>query len=105
MTINSRAKGASAERELSSVLRAAGFDARRGQQFSGSQDSPDVIGIPGLHIECKRVESGNLYNWLDQAVGDAGTNTPVVIHRRSRRPWVAILKLDDFLTLVKGAAK
>jgi Holliday junction resolvase len=44
--INSRAKGARAERECAKELeRLFGCSARRGQQFSGSSDSPDVVTI------------------------------------------------------------
>lgn len=103
MPINSRDKGAAGERELAAKLREHGYETRRGQQFRGGSDSPDVVGVAGLHIECKRVERGALYDWLDQAVRDAGVSgaTPVVMHRRSRRDWVAILRLDDFLNLLK----
>lgn len=103
--MNSRAKGKVGELELSAYLRERGFsEARRGVQYSGSGDSPDVVGIPGVHVECKRVESGSLYTWLDQACRDsAGTGrVPVVAHRRNRRQWVAILPLDDFLKLLGG---
>lgn len=101
MPLNSRAKGASAERELAAFLREHGYEARRGQQFSGGSDSPDVIGIPGWHVECKRTEKGALYDWLDQSVRDAaGMKVPVVMHRKNRREWVAILRLEDFLNNV-----
>lgn len=101
--INSRQKGKAGELELSKFLREHGFnEARRGVQYSGSSDSPDVVGLPGHHVECKRVESGNLYTWLDQAIHDSDTSrVPVVMHRRNRREWVAILRLEDFLNLVK----
>lgn len=104
--INSRKKGSRGELELVHHLIDFGFDARRGQQFKGTPDSPDIVSEMlskiGLHIECKRVEAGNLYTWLDQAVADAGPNqVPVVMHRRSDHPWVAILKLDDFLRFVQ----
>jgi len=96
--INSRNKGAAGERELAEVLRDHGIDARRGQQFSGGSDSPDVVStLSGIHIECKRVEAGNLYLWLDQAQRDAGTKIPIVAHRRNKKPWVVILDLEDFL--------
>ena len=53
----SRNKGKVGERELAAALRAEGFEsARRGQQYSGSETSADVVGLPGIHIECKRVE-------------------------------------------------
>lgn len=101
MPLNSRAKGAAAERELAAFLRERGYEARRGQQFSGGSDSPDVIGIPGWHVECKRTEKGALYDWLDQSIRDAaGMKVPVVMHRKNRREWVAILRLEDFLNNV-----
>lgn len=104
MTINSRTKGKTGELELAAALRSQGFDSKRGQQFKGGGDSPDVTGLPGFHIEAKRVEAGNLYVWLAQAVRDARIeDIPVVMHRRNKKPWVAILQLDDFLQLVKDA--
>ena len=101
--INSRAKGKTGELELAEFLRERGFDSRRGQQFKGGGDSPDVTGIPGWHIECKLVEKGNLYEWLHQAITDAweSTDKPVVMHRRNHEEWVAIVRLEDFLELVK----
>lgn len=102
MTINSRAKGAAAERELANILKERGYDARRGQQFSGL-GGDDVVGLPGFHVECKRVQAGNLYTWLDQSVRDAaGLATPIVVHRRNGREWVAILRLNDFLDLLEN---
>lgn len=105
----SRDKGKVGEREVAARLRAAGFrDARRGVQFQGGADSADVTGVPGHHMEVKRTEKLNLWGALEQAKRDAATGTgkakaPVVVHRSSRRDWVAILPLDDFLELVKGA--
>ncbi len=103
--MNSRAKGKAGELELAAFLRDHGFEARRGQQFAGGGDSPDIVSsLPGFHIECKRVESGNLYVWMDQAMRDTpGAHIPVVMHRRSRKEWVAILPLPQFLKLVKKA--
>lgn len=98
--INSRNKGAAGERELANYLKARGYDARRGQQFKGGGDSPDVVGLPGVHIECKVTEKTALYDWLAQARRDAATGAmPVVVHRRNRKGWVAILDLEDFLAL------
>jgi len=102
--INSKKKGSRGELELVHHLIDRGFDARRGQQFKGTPDSPDIVSEmltkAGIHIECKRVEAGNLYNWLEQASEDAGSAVPVVMHRRSDKRWVAILDLDDFLRFV-----
>ena len=54
--MNSRAKGKAGELELSRLLRDYGYDCRRGQQYSGASGDADVIGLPGIHIEVKRVE-------------------------------------------------
>jgi Holliday junction resolvase len=102
MMINSKRKGKTGERELASVLRSHGYDCRRGQQYCGADGSADVIGIDGLHIECKRTERLNLYDALDQARRDAKDgNTPVVMHRKSHCDWVVILRLDDFMEIYR----
>ena len=102
----SRNKGKVGERELAHELtRVLGVAARRGVQFHGGSDSPDVIAdLPGIHIECKRTERFRLYEALDQAVEDAGANVPVVLHRQNRQPWVAVIRLDDLPTLIQKFA-
>lgn len=101
--INSRQKGASGEREFAKVLRDANLDARRGQQFSGGTDSPDVVcpALTNVHFEVKRVEAGSLYEWMEQAKRDAKEKLPIVAHRRNRRDWVAIMPMDVALDLLK----
>ena len=103
---NSCVKGKVGERELAAVLREAGFaGAIRGQQHAGGKDSPDIRcpELEHFHFECKRVEKGNLYDWLEQAINDAGIEkVPVVAHRKNKQEWVAILRLEDFLTIIKG---
>lgn len=95
--INSRAKGANGERELAAELkRTLNVEARRGRQFCGSPDSPDVVtSIKGVHIECKRVEQFNLYKALEQATRDCGDQIPIVCHRKNRKDWVVVVRLDD----------
>ena len=106
--MNSRAKGKAGELELSKFFREHGFEsAARGQQFKGSPGSPDVVGIPGHHVECKRVEALSLYDAYAQACRDAGSGSvPIVCHRRNGKPhhplpWLAILSLDDYLLMVR----
>ena len=57
--MNSNNKGKNGERELATILREYGYDSRRGQQYCGSNGDADVVGLPGVHIECKRVERLN----------------------------------------------
>lgn len=101
--INSRRKGASGEREAAKALMdALGINARRGQQFSGSPDSPDVVLDLPLHLEVKRVERLNVQMAMDQATKDAkGIKPPVVMHRRNRTPWLVTVRLVDLLSVAK----
>lgn len=102
--IHSRRKGANGELEAAHYFSAKGFPARRGQQFSGLGDSPDIVvdNLSQYWFEVKRTEKGNPYNWIDQAVRDAkGNKTPVVLHRRSGQPWICLILIDDFLHLMQ----
>lgn len=101
---NSRTKGAVGEREWANVLKEHGYEARRGQQYKGGSDSPDVIGLPGIHQEVKRVEKFYLYKSLDQSKRDAAdAEIPIVVHRMNRKPWVVIMDAEDFLKMYKDA--
>ena len=54
--MNSKRKGSAGERELAKKLRDLGFkEARRSQQYAGINNDADLVGVPGVHIECKRV--------------------------------------------------
>jgi len=97
-------KGKEGEREVANINREAGFEeSRRGVQYHGGGDSPDVVGIPGVHLEIKRVEKLHLWESIEQANDDAADGEyPVVVHRASRRPWIAIVDYKDFLEIYKG---
>lgn len=110
--MNSRAKGKRGELELAAFLRERGFDgARRGQQYSGTETSADVVcpSLPGVHLECKRVEAGNPYGWLAQAIRDSEPRhgprmkMPVVAHKRNGKEWIAVLRLEDLLDFIRKA--
>lgn len=101
----SRRKGADGERQLANILRNYGFDTRRGQQYHGGGDSPDVVGLPGVHIECKRVEHLNIERAMAQSRRDAdGTDDiPVVMHRKNYEGWKVTMDLDAFMNLYIAA--
>ncbi len=113
MGLRSRNKGKRGEREAAAEIRRLfGTDAARGRQHHGRDDAPDIVTeIARVHFEVKRVESFRLYESLEQAARDAADNVPVVLHRSNRKPWVAIVKLDDlprlsvqlYLTLAENA--
>ena len=98
--MNSKAKGAAGERELAKLLREHGYIARRGQQYSGANGDADVVGLPGVHIECKRVERLNVYEAMAQARRDARPGEiPVVMHRKNRQPWLVTMDIDSWLKM------
>lgn len=95
---NSRAKGARGERELANVLKEYGYDTRRGQQYSGANGDADVVGLPHIHIECKRVEKLNIDKAMQQSMDDARENeVPVVMHRKDRQRWLVTMTMDEWM--------
>jgi len=91
--LRSRNKGKSGEREAAELLRGLGFQqARRGVQYQGGAESPDVVGVPGVHFEVKRTESLSLYPAMRQAIDESAPgDVPVVLHRRSREDWLFVV--------------
>lgn len=103
--VNSRAKGANGERELARRLAELGFPAKRGQQFRGGVDSPDVVcaGLGGIHFEVKRYAECKMFSpatvkqWEAQARRDAGPDKlPVIAHRWNGQTtwWIRVLPSD-----------
>ena len=105
MAINSREKGKRGERELAKILQSFGYEgARRGVQYNGADGSADVIGVPGLHIECKFVEKLNIDDAMEQSIRDARLGElPVVMHRKNGKPWKVTMLLGDFIEIYKRA--
>lgn len=100
MPINSRDKGKRGERELASKLKEYGYECRRGQQYCGANGDADVIGLPGIHIECKRVERLNIYDAISQAKADAREREiPCVFHRKNNCEWLVTMPLEEWIKL------
>jgi len=101
--MNSCQKGKRGERQWRDELRAAGYEARRGQQFSGSPDSPDVVcdALP-FHWEVKCVERLNLESACEQATRDAGTKPWAVAHKRNHGRWRVTVDAETFFKLLRG---
>ena len=94
-------KGRRAERELAAILQGHGYDVRPGAPCNHGT-TPDLTGLPGIHIEAKRREKLDLYGALRQSAADAdkfSEGVPVVMHRANRCPWVVSMTLDSFLAL------
>ena len=102
----SRNKGKRGERELANMLKARGFDARRGVQFKGGINSPDVIceSLEFIHMEAKWVEALNIYNAYKQSKDDSGKEKiPVVVHKKSHREVMVTMSFFDWINLVQCA--
>lgn len=102
MGINSRQKGARAERELAHKISEYGYECRRGQQYSGANGDADVVGLKGVHIECKAVERLNIHDAVEQATRDAREGeVPVVFHKKNRKPWLVTMSFEDFMAMYR----
>lgn len=102
----SRNKGANGERELARILREDyGIEAQRGKVF---YHESDLIGLPGIHPEVKRVERLNIHEAIKQAIDEAEKRKdgkPVVFHRRNRGGWLVTLRLEDFMKIYQEATR
>ena len=97
----SQRKGRAAEIELARILQGYGYDVQPGRAASYGT-TPDITGLPGIHAEVKRCEQLRPYDWMAQAERDAarfGDGLPAVFFRRSRSPWLAVMKLEDWIRL------
>jgi len=102
--MNSKQKGKTGELEFARLCRERGYDGRRTAQYCGNTgDAADVVGLPGIHAEIKRVERLNLEDAMTQATHDAQKGKlPVVFHRRNRGRWRATMDIDVFFDLYRA---
>ena len=98
--MNSNQKGKRGEREFASLCRKHGYEARRGQQYSGL-GGDDVVGLPRIHIEVKRVERLQLYDAMSQSVADAKEKIPIVAHRKNNCEWLITMRAEDWFDMYK----
>ena len=104
--MNSREKGKRGELEAARVLKEYGYETRRGQQYSGATGDADVVGLPGIHLEIKRVEKLNISKAMKQSIRDARDGElPVVMHRKNRETWLVTMPLRIFMVLYKAWEK
>lgn len=106
--MNSCSKGKRGERAWRDQLREAGYArARRGKQYSGNEDAPDVIcpDLPLAHWEVKWVEALNLWAAMEQAKRDAGTKKkPFVAHKRNSTEWLVTMPARVFFEILREGA-
>ncbi len=92
--------------ELSRLLQGYGYPVAPGHALNYGTE-PDLSGLPGIHIECKRAEQLRLPEWITQARQDAekfGDGLPAVFHRKNRAPWLVTMPLDAWLSLYRKTA-
>ncbi len=109
---NSRAKGASAEREVFKIISAGlGFPVERNLEQTRAGGADTTVGR--WAIEVKRQEVTLLNSWWQQAVEQAQrlnksplasghAAVPMLIYRRSRMPWRAIVFVADLVESFQG---
>lgn len=93
----SRAKGATAEREVAAIIRdISGFEVRRRvRQHDGDSD---LVGVPGWSIEVKRHKVAKRHDvaaWWAQTVRQASgfAHIPVLLYRADYDVWRAVFPM------------
>ena len=89
---------------LVKLLKDNGFDnASRGFTYFHQSD---LIGLPGIHVECKNAEKLSIRKAMQQAEEEAEKRkdgAPTVFWKSSRKPWLTIMRTEDWITLYKMA--
>lgn len=97
----SQKKGRAGELELTKILNGYGIPAMPGLARSYGS-TPDVIGLEGIHIECKRNEHLNIFAAMSQAAADSEKfrdGLPAVFHRKNCTDWLVTMRLTDWIGL------
>jgi len=99
-----KAKGARGERWFANYLTDWGFPARRGQQFKGTKDSPDIscetLEDLGFHLESKFTQTISMYPTLEKGLEDSGGVAPLVLYKKDNKPPITFMYLQDFMKLL-----
>ena len=99
---NSNRKGKRIERLLASKFRNHGWDARRGQQYKGTPDSPDVIIDLPLTVESKGCEVWRIDKWMSKLLGERKSGTlPLLCCKKNHAEFLTIIPLNFFLELTQ----
>lgn len=107
---SAKAKGRRLQQEVAELLRRA-FDlpeedvkpaimGERGRDIHLSERAARAFPFA---IECKNVESLNIWKALDQAAANAGGLDPLLVFRRNRSETFCALRLQDLVELVQAA--
>jgi len=60
--VNGKRKGKAGELEAVRLCKSEGYECHRTAQFCGNSEegAADIVGLPGIHVEVKRVERLNI---------------------------------------------
>lgn len=96
-------KGKRGELLLVHFLESMGLVVKRGYVWLNQSD---LVGLDGIHIECKFVEALNVRKALNQAIEEAEKKRdglPTVFWKASRKEWVTVMRTEDWVKLYKMA--
>lgn len=106
MGAGERRKGKAGEREAAQLLTTLlGTHVKRGlsQTRGGGAESPDLIGIPGIHLEVKRQKMPNIRSAMRQATSDAADDQmAVAMTRADRDGWLVTMHVADWCALAEA---
>ena len=89
------------------LLQGYGYPVQPGEAVSYGS-TPDLTGLDGVHIECKRGEKQALYEWIEQAQRDSGKfkdGLPAIFWRKNRAPWLVCMTLADWIRILEARKK
>lgn len=106
-----RAKGTAAETAVVNYLRDEyGFRRVERRALHGTNDKGDIAGIENVVIEVKNCKAITLADWMKELTvekknADAEIGAVIAKKRGTTNAgeWYAILSVDDFLNLLRGA--
>jgi len=105
MSKSQRTKGAQFEREVASMFKFAGYEAKRnlGQTRDGGHDLDVECHIP-LTIECKRRKKAmQAMKWLEQADAAEQEGMSVVVTRGDGGRTAVVMYWEDWISLFQKA--
>lgn len=96
-----RQKGAAGEREIAGILSdELGFVVTR--NLGQARDGGDDLTIQKFRIEVKRQERLQVMAWCEQVEKTCRAgDVPVVAFRQNGKPWKIVLRLDDFIPMLR----
>ena len=104
--VNGKRKGKAGELEAVRLCKSEGYECHRTAQFCGNSEegAADIVGLPGIHVEVKRVERLTIDEALEQSSRDAEKTdkaVPIVLHRRNNTPWKVTMDAHEWFRLYR----